>query len=246
MVLEQVSHEVEMTQKENLKDSTEPYGYVAQLTILRCMKGISMAAFNKENKEIAGKIMTIASDNYPELMAKCFIVNSPWFFPPIFAFAKLFLAAKTVSKISVMGHDFLSKITHEVPLACVPDFLGGSMTVYNDAFHFDFSENGPLWCSSMSKVSEAEPSELSPTPAPAPVVAEAPVVTSDVANHDTHKVATEDALQTDKSDKPVATEAAAPVHTPTSHHEELPPPPDAIASADAVAPPSAGAHEAST
>eukprot|EP01042_Synura_sphagnicola_P005656 gene5656-7218_t len=130
MILEQISEEMEQIEK--AKNSDGVYGVVAQLTILRCMKGMSLSQFTKENKEVAGKIMTMASDNYPELMAKCYLVNCPWYFSTVYAFAKMFLAAKTVAKISVLGSDFLKYITTDVELSSVPDFLGGQMTVFNE------------------------------------------------------------------------------------------------------------------
>jgi len=146
LILEKISYEQEIKLKEKVGENpSKPYGCVAQLTILRCMKSVSLSAFTAENKEIAGKIITVASDNYPEVMAKCYLVNPPWIFPPIFAFVKLFLAAKTVAKIKVMGHDFQKSIAQEVPLSSVPDFLGGTLSNFNRPLPIDTSEGSPLW-----------------------------------------------------------------------------------------------------
>eukprot|EP01041_Mallomonas_annulata_P010163 gene10163-21183_t len=166
ILLEQISHQMEKAKLGKLgENSKEPYGCVAQLSIIRCMNNASLSSFTKENKEIAGKIITTASDNYPEVMAKCYLVNTPWIFGPIYAFAKLFLAAKTVSKIVLFGHDFIPKVANELPPSSIPDFLGGTMTVYNQRTPYDVSEGGPLWCEDMRKTSTPA-AVTTPTPAP--------------------------------------------------------------------------------
>lgn len=164
MILEQFSEDMEKKLiAKNGEHSTEPFGCIAQLAIIRCMKNLSMSTFTNENKDIASKIMVVAQDNYPEVMAKCYIVNTPWVFTPIYSFAKMFMAPKTIAKISLYGHDFLAKIAHDVPNKAIPDFLGGSFTTYNGAIPFDLREGGPLWCEDMRAVPTAESTSVPPT-----------------------------------------------------------------------------------
>jgi len=73
--------------------------------------------------------MAIASDNYPELLKKYYVVNAPWVFTGIFAVLKVFLAQKTIDKVCVMGSGYLSTVNELVPNSAIPEFLGGSITL---------------------------------------------------------------------------------------------------------------------
>ncbi len=73
----------------------------------------------------------VSSDNYPEVLRKvyiacshysfiqeyiistslyllkCHIVNAPWVFGGIWTIAQMFINAKTIAKVNVLGSDFL-------------------------------------------------------------------------------------------------------------------------------------------
>mmetsp|Transcript_25185 Transcript_25185/g.25395 ORF Transcript_25185/g.25395 Transcript_25185/m.25395 type:complete len:327 (+) Transcript_25185:192-1172(+) len=164
IILEQVSEKMEKKALAVMgKDSDKPYGCIAQLAIIRCMRGMALSSFTNENKEIGSKVITLSSDNYPEVMAKCYIVNAPWIFGPVYAFAKLFMAPKTIAKISLLGHDFLGKLSSDLPKSHVPDFLGGDLSEYNQPTPYDLTEGGPLWCDDTKKSDVAAAGEVPTT-----------------------------------------------------------------------------------
>ncbi|OXA64813.1 SEC14-like protein 2 isoform X1 [Folsomia candida] len=43
-------------------------------------------------------------DNYPERLKSAFIINTPWVFPYAFSLVKPWIAAKTLTKVSVLGN----------------------------------------------------------------------------------------------------------------------------------------------
>ena len=73
--------------------------------------------------------MAIASDNYPELLKKYYVVNAPWVFTGIFSVLKVFLAQKTIDKIIVLGSSYLSTVNELVPNSAIPEFLGGTIAL---------------------------------------------------------------------------------------------------------------------
>ena len=44
-------------------------------------------------------VVSIASDNYPEMMARSFMVNAPWVFNTLWFVLKGLLAERTVDKV---------------------------------------------------------------------------------------------------------------------------------------------------
>ena len=49
---------------------------------------------------------SVASDNYPEILGRMFIVNAPFFFTGIWTMCKPFLDDGTKKKITILGSDY--------------------------------------------------------------------------------------------------------------------------------------------
>ena len=58
-----------------------------------------MFLFDVIGQDIMKAVVSIASDNYPEMMARSFMVNAPWIFNTLWYVLKGLLAERTVDKV---------------------------------------------------------------------------------------------------------------------------------------------------
>ena len=70
------------------------------------VKGLKFKAVNKEMYKFLKIASGVASDNYPEILGRMFIVNAPFFFTGIWTMVKVFLDEKTRKKITILGTDY--------------------------------------------------------------------------------------------------------------------------------------------
>ena len=148
IILEQLSEEAERKKVKSIEESnstsSEPYGTILYACVIRDLRGVGWDHVGSTGRDILGAVIKIASDNYPELMRRCFIINSPFIFYTAWIFIQGLLAAKTVGKIMVLGADYLEHLLKEVHIDSLPRFLGGRDHIGSIPFDFDSSENGPL------------------------------------------------------------------------------------------------------
>lgn len=138
LVLEQMSHNKE---KENIHalrergstgaknedgESTETYGVILRINIIRDFSGLTFGNFLK-TQTIMTWVLELASNNYPETLEKSFIVNAPWFFNTIFVVLSTVLERSTVEKMKNLGASFLLDMERDygIPPEAVPTQLGG-------------------------------------------------------------------------------------------------------------------------
>jgi len=55
-------------------------------------------------------------------------INAPWAFTTVWSFVKPLLDEVTVSKIQILGGDYLKTIEKQIPIQNIPKFLGGKCT----------------------------------------------------------------------------------------------------------------------
>lgn len=72
----------------------------------------------------------VGSDYYPEIMGQTFIVNAPMLFSGVWAVIKGFLDEKTRAKITIKGGSYQNDLLAIVDKENLPDFLGGSCTLF--------------------------------------------------------------------------------------------------------------------
>jgi hypothetical protein len=100
LIIEQMSEERERKVLENLKEknseSNEPYGVLVYTCVIRDLNGVGFDHFSARGREIISAVIKIASDNYPELMRKCYIINSPFIFNTIWYFIQGLLSPRLV------------------------------------------------------------------------------------------------------------------------------------------------------
>ena len=86
----------------------------------------------------------MSADNYPEILHKCYVCNAPWVFNTIFSAIKMILPAQTMSKVDMLGRNYLSVVDENIGLSRLAEFVGGTCTPTNPPFPLDVSEGGPL------------------------------------------------------------------------------------------------------
>eukprot|EP01038_Epipyxis_sp_PR26KG_P017014 gene17014-23384_t len=97
-----------------------PYGVLVNTCVIRDLGSVGWDHLGTSGQEIIKAVVSIASDNYPELMRKCFMIKSPWIFNTIWYVIKGWLATRTQEKISIIGYTFLEEITKEVDIDSLP------------------------------------------------------------------------------------------------------------------------------
>lgn len=154
---------------------TRPYGVIEKLTVLRNVANISLADFTGANRETAQQLMAIASDNYPELLKKYYVVNAPWVFTGIFSVLKVFLAQKTIDKVVVLGSSYLSTVNELVPQSAIPEFLGGNIALS------ELNTAGDLSCTAAASATVFTAISAAATAAATPATAAATAAGDDAA-----------------------------------------------------------------
>ena len=92
------------------------YGTIVNTCVIRDLGGVGFEHVGHKGQEIIQAVIAIASPNYPELMRKCFMINSPWVFNALWFFIKGLLPARTVAKVDLMGSGFKKEIEEEISM----------------------------------------------------------------------------------------------------------------------------------
>jgi len=93
--------------------------------VIRNLAGLGFEHISKQGQDIMKAVVSVASDNYPEMMARSYMVNAPWVFNTLWFVLKGLLAERTVDKVSVYGHPFLSDLVADISLDMLPSFVPG-------------------------------------------------------------------------------------------------------------------------
>jgi hypothetical protein len=145
IILEQLSEEVERKKLQEYKLQDTTYGTLVYSCVIRDLKGVGFEHLGLKGREIISAVIQVASNNYPELMRRCFIINAPFIFTGVWYFIQGLLAAKSVQKIMVLGAEYTSFIEPEIPKESLPEFLGGGAGIIGQKpFYFDTNDNDGL------------------------------------------------------------------------------------------------------
>jgi len=149
VMFEQIANAREKANLEEDSTSDNPYGFIAQGISIRDFAGLGMEHCGPKGQEI-GKIFTlIARDNYPEMLKKMIVVNSPWVFNGFWWVMKQLLPQRTIDKVSINGGYYGGEVAKYIDTSSLPESLGGTYTGNSNdiPFEFDISEGGLLWLS---------------------------------------------------------------------------------------------------
>ncbi len=103
LILEQLS---EAKERERLKEieilvangtdpsTIPPYGVILHTCVIRDLNGVGFEHLGAKGQEIIKAVVGVASDNYPELMHKCHMINTPWLFNTVWWVIKGWLAPR--------------------------------------------------------------------------------------------------------------------------------------------------------
>jgi hypothetical protein len=194
LILEQLSEERERALVKQYEadlergvapESLPPHGVILHTCVIRDLSGIGFEHLGTKGQEIIKAVVGVASDNYPELMHKCHMINTPWLFNTVwwvikgwlapryilhFAFLSslISLPLRTISKVNVLGSSFRSELEAEVEIDQLPDRIGGQYTKPTEPFEFDYHYEGAmLWTPPRETMTTApSPSPLTSTSAP--------------------------------------------------------------------------------
>lgn len=150
LILEQLSEEVERdyirTHSKN-NDASEliEYGVVLRIAMFRDLKGLGTAHVGAQGQNIIKAVIKLASPNYPESLAKSYVINAPYVFNMLWYFIKGMLDPNTIAKVNIFGSDFYPTLIQEFPLEHIPTICGGTWEAVNEPFLFDTKIGGALY-----------------------------------------------------------------------------------------------------
>jgi len=107
----------------------QPWGTILGTLVVRDLSGIGFRHLGSTGQEIIKMMVSVSSDNYPEMLRKCLIVNSPWIFTSVWYLIKGWVAAKTAAKVSLVGGSFMELLREEIVEENIPVMLGGTCAV---------------------------------------------------------------------------------------------------------------------
>ncbi|KAM7540724.1 hypothetical protein Aperf_G00000030194 [Anoplocephala perfoliata] len=73
------------------------------------------------------EVLSAIEANYPELMATCFVLNAPSFFPILFSLIKPLLSNATQEKIYILGSNYRDELLKQFNPEDLPAHYGGTM-----------------------------------------------------------------------------------------------------------------------
>lgn len=121
-------------------DDFKDWGYQFTLytCVIRDLGSVGWGHLGEKGRSIMSAVIGLASDNYPELLRKCIMINTPWLFTTVWSLVKGWLAAQTVEKIVLVGNDFRGAILEEVEEKNIPEMVGGTYKGGLEYEKFDF------------------------------------------------------------------------------------------------------------
>ena len=144
LMLDQLAHEGEQALLRRQQPMGQPYGVMVQSNIIRDLSGFGVAHVGGDGQTVMKWILEIAADNYPELLFKSHMVNTPWIFNSIWWLVKNILDPTTIKKISITGTDYMKVLLKDIPITSIPVAIGGKFVPREELFRFDTSPSGPF------------------------------------------------------------------------------------------------------
>jgi len=99
---------------------------INQSFVIMDLRGLSLAKWNAQTRDMLKQLTGILSDHYPETMGALFIINAPGFFTVIWSVAQVFLDPGTKKKITILGSNYRDRLFEHVDPSNLPTALGGT------------------------------------------------------------------------------------------------------------------------
>jgi hypothetical protein len=117
---------------------TEAWGNICTTLVIRDLGGVGFRHLGSTGQDIIKSVVAISSDNYPELMRRCFMINTPWVFTSIWYLIKGWIAAKTVAKVSLLGGSYMTEFLEEIDEDNIPEMCGGKCKKNSSLIYFKY------------------------------------------------------------------------------------------------------------
>lgn len=120
-------HFYHMESKSSLVSSlTSSRGEVLRTAKIMDLSGLSRSHLDRRGLAYFRQILDLSQHNYPEMLGKLYVVNTPWIFSLGWKIVKPWLNAQTLEKIHILGNDnILARLREDIDDEFIPDFLGG-------------------------------------------------------------------------------------------------------------------------
>lgn len=116
----------EKTLEHRFPSCSKAAGYrIEQCLTILDLAGLKFSSFNSDARKMIKMLVRTADEHYPEVLGNFFIVNSPTIFSAMWAAIRPVLSSRTRAKISILGANFHSKLSHYVEIETLPTYLGG-------------------------------------------------------------------------------------------------------------------------
>jgi hypothetical protein len=101
------------------------YQFTCYTCVIRDMGAVGWKHLGEDGRRIIKAVIALASDNYPELLRKCIMINVPWLFNSTWPLIRSFLAPQTVKKINIVGSSYTKALHDEIEPENVPKMVNG-------------------------------------------------------------------------------------------------------------------------
>jgi hypothetical protein len=138
LVLEELSErkEREILEKHEGDLLPDKWGVMMHLFIIRDLKGFGKDYMTSQGVNILRSVISVAQDNYPELMNRCVMVNAPWLFDMLFKVISPILSPRTLQKIMVTGTNYEDSLEDLLARENFPTLVGGPCRIENEEVDF--------------------------------------------------------------------------------------------------------------
>lgn len=100
---------------------------VHRMTIVIDMEGIALRHMAWESLAVLKRRTRLEEDNYPEVVRRVLLINTPSSFPTVWGIIKLFMDQGTVERFQILGSDYLPTLLKYIDESNLPAFLGGKL-----------------------------------------------------------------------------------------------------------------------
>jgi hypothetical protein len=100
--------------------------HIDTTTTILDVAGVGLKNFCKPARDLIVALQRVDNDNYPETLARLFIVNAGPGFKMLWGTIKGFLDPNTAAKIHVIGNNYQKKLLEIIDPSNLPEFLGGA------------------------------------------------------------------------------------------------------------------------
>lgn len=154
LVLEQLAHNKEVALKASLEEklasgalkADAQYGVQLRQFIIHDFTAFGMNYTGSNGQAVMGWSLEINGKNYPDMIARAHLINTPWYFSTAFYFISPFLDAATAAQVRPTSYGCMDVVPAEMDVANIPKKLGGQFEEGHIDFEFDLSETGPFYC----------------------------------------------------------------------------------------------------